>query len=184
MPCSGTKFCRLGLAIPPIASFGLGAQMAMRPSSSQRAQKRRRVSRSVLASQPSTLGNSECSRDMYQLACQCHKIHPTSMLRNFVGDFENIWEGQSGAPRTRAKLEGERQSELADLCAEQGGEHTCAEQGGEHTCSWACQRLPQCSGSLMQQPAAGALSFPERQLGSAWSQVCIMIIHRELIIAE
>lgn len=90
-------------------------------------------------------------------------------------DFENIWEGQSRAPRTRAKLEGERQSELADLCAE---------QGGEQMCSWACQRLPQCSGNLMQQPAAGAPSFPVRQLGSAWSQVCIMIINRELIIAE
>lgn len=36
-------------------------------------------------------------------------------------DFESIWEGQSGAPRTRAQLEGERQSELADLCPEQGG---------------------------------------------------------------
>lgn len=74
MPCSGTKFCHLGLAIPPIASFGLGAQMATRPSSSQRAQKRRRVSRWVLASQPSTLGGSECSCDLYQLAHQCHRL--------------------------------------------------------------------------------------------------------------
>lgn len=87
------------------------------------------------------------------------------MLMNVVEDFENIWEDQSRVPRARAQPEGERQSELADLCTEQGGEHTCS--------SWACQRVSECSGTLTQQPAAGALSYPERQLCSAWSQVHI-----------
>lgn len=35
-----------------------------------------------------------------------------------MDNSEDIWEGQSGTPRTRAQLEGERQSELAGLsCA-------------------------------------------------------------------
>lgn len=103
---------------------------------------------------------------------------PTLHTHELVEDCENVWEAQkSGAPRTRAQLEGERRSELADLCSKQGGEHLSS--------YWACQQgvVPECALGFSCSGQPQVHSFPERQLCSTCSQVHIWS-HRKFITAE